>query len=141
MDELLAAKERLQADGVEVVGPNDHTLFKSIYFRDPSGPSGHRLELAVNTGTPERAAKAGRREVGHVERGRRTPREGTQTGCLAARWQPPGEPITVKMKRALPWGLPSPRAVAALDDWEGCVPQPAQVREALHLGAAPRVHP
>ena len=68
MDELLAAKERLQADGVEVVGPNDHTLFKSIYFCDPSGPSGHRLELAVNTGTPERAAKAGRREVGHVER-------------------------------------------------------------------------
>ena len=51
MDELLAAKERLQADGVEVVGPNDHTLFKSIYFRDPSGPSGHRLELAVNTAT------------------------------------------------------------------------------------------
>ena len=65
MDELLAAKERLQADGVEVVGPNDPTLFKSIYLRDPSG---HRLELAVNTGTPERAAKAGRREVGHVER-------------------------------------------------------------------------
>lgn len=65
MDELLAAKERLQADGVEVVGPNDPTLFKSIYFRDPSG---HRLELAVNTSTPERAAKAGCREVGHVER-------------------------------------------------------------------------
>ena len=57
MDELLAAKERLQADGVEVVGPNDHTLFKSIYFRDPSGPSGHRLELAVNTGTPERVQR------------------------------------------------------------------------------------
>ena len=50
MDELLAAKERMQADGIEVVGPTDHTIFQSIYFRDPSG---HRLELAVNTGTPE----------------------------------------------------------------------------------------
>ena len=49
MDELLAAKARLEADGIEVVGPTDHTIFKSIYFYDPSG---HRLELAVNTGTP-----------------------------------------------------------------------------------------
>ena len=49
MDELLAAKARLQADGIEVIGPTDHTLFQSIYFFDPSG---HRLELAVNTGTP-----------------------------------------------------------------------------------------
>jgi lactoylglutathione lyase len=32
------------------VGPTDHTIFKSIYFRDPSG---HRLELVVNTHTPE----------------------------------------------------------------------------------------
>ena len=54
MDELLAAKARLQADGIEVVGPTDHTIFKSIYFRDPSG---HRLELAVNTGTPEMMQK------------------------------------------------------------------------------------
>jgi lactoylglutathione lyase len=50
MEELLAAKARLQADGIEVIGPTDHTLFQSIYFFDPSG---HRLELAVNTGTPE----------------------------------------------------------------------------------------
>lgn len=49
VDELLATKARLQADGIEVVGPTDHTIFKSIYFFDPSG---HRLELAANTGTP-----------------------------------------------------------------------------------------
>ncbi len=50
MDQLLAAKVRLEADGIAVIGPTDHTIFQSIYFFDPSG---HRLELAVNTGTPE----------------------------------------------------------------------------------------
>jgi lactoylglutathione lyase len=50
--ELLATKARLEADGIEVVGPTDHTIFKSIYFFDPSG---HRLELAANTGTPKMA--------------------------------------------------------------------------------------
>lgn len=46
METLLAAKERLTANGVEVLGPTDHALFQSIYFFDPNG---HRLELAVNT--------------------------------------------------------------------------------------------
>jgi lactoylglutathione lyase len=54
MDELLAAKARLEADGIEVIGPTNHTIFKSIYFFDPNG---HRLELAVNTGTPEMMQK------------------------------------------------------------------------------------
>lgn len=49
MDELLATKAKLEAAGIEVVGVTDHTLFKSIYFFDPSG---HRLELACNTSTP-----------------------------------------------------------------------------------------
>ena len=50
LDELNAAKARLQAAGIEVVGPTEHTIFKSIYFFDPNG---HRLELAVDTATPE----------------------------------------------------------------------------------------
>jgi len=50
MDELLAAKARLEADGIEVIGPTDHTLFQSIYFFDPNG---HRVELAWDCGTPE----------------------------------------------------------------------------------------
>lgn len=50
MEALLATKARLEQDGIEVIGPTNHTIFKSIYFFDPSG---HRLELAVNTGTPE----------------------------------------------------------------------------------------
>lgn len=50
VDELLETKARLEAAGIEVVGPTDHTLFKSIYFFDPNG---HRLELAANTATAE----------------------------------------------------------------------------------------
>lgn len=50
VDTLVATKARLEAAGIPVVGPIDHTLFKSIYFFDPNG---HRLELAANTGTPD----------------------------------------------------------------------------------------
>lgn len=49
MEELLAAKARLEADAIAVVGVTDHTLFQSIYFFDPNG---HRLELSVNTPIP-----------------------------------------------------------------------------------------
>ena len=52
VDELLATKARLQAAGIDVVGPTDHTIFKSIYFFDPNG---HRLELAADTSTPQMA--------------------------------------------------------------------------------------
>ena len=52
--ELLQAKERLQSKGVEVLGPTDHTIFKSIYFFDPNG---HRLELAWDCATPEQMRK------------------------------------------------------------------------------------
>jgi catechol 2,3-dioxygenase-like lactoylglutathione lyase family enzyme len=49
VDDLLSAKARLEAAGIEVLGPTDHTIFKSIYFFDPNG---HRLELAADTVTP-----------------------------------------------------------------------------------------
>ena len=48
-------KARLEADGIPVVGITDHTLFRSIYFFDPSG---HRLELAVDTSTPDLVKRA-----------------------------------------------------------------------------------
>ena len=54
MEDLLSTKARLEADGIAVIGPTDHTLFQSIYFFDPNG---HRLELAVDTTTPELDAK------------------------------------------------------------------------------------
>ncbi len=47
---LMETKAKLEAAGIEVVGPTDHTIFKSIYFFDPNG---HRLELAADCGTPE----------------------------------------------------------------------------------------
>ena len=50
LDTLAKVKARLEADGIDVVGPTDHTIFKSIYFFDPSG---HRLELAADTATPQ----------------------------------------------------------------------------------------
>lgn len=49
MDELIAAKEHIVAAGLDVIGPTDHYLFKSIYFFDPSG---HRLELCANVERP-----------------------------------------------------------------------------------------
>jgi len=54
MDVLLATKARLEAAGIEVLGPTDHTIFKSIYFFDPNG---HRLELACNTASPQMMEK------------------------------------------------------------------------------------
>lgn len=47
---LTKAKADLEAKGIEVIGPIDHSILKSIYFFDPNG---HRLELAAATGTPE----------------------------------------------------------------------------------------
>ncbi|MEN9887910.1 MAG: putative ring-cleaving dioxygenase MhqA [Pseudomonadota bacterium] len=50
MQTLEATKARLEAAGIEVIGPTNHTIFKSIYFFDPNG---HRLELAADVGTPD----------------------------------------------------------------------------------------
>lgn len=49
MDALMRAKAKAEAAGLEVIGPTDHTIFKSIYFFDPNG---HRLEIAANTAEP-----------------------------------------------------------------------------------------
>ncbi|BEV14661.1 VOC family protein [Herbaspirillum sp. DW155] len=49
-DTLREVMQRLQADGIEVVGITDHTIFKSIYFFDPSG---HRIELAADCATEQ----------------------------------------------------------------------------------------
>lgn len=50
MDALLSAKAHIEAQGIDVVGPTFHGIFRSIYFFDPNG---HRLELACNIGTAE----------------------------------------------------------------------------------------
>lgn len=48
MESLLAAKARVEARGIDVVGPTHHGIFKSIYFFDPNG---HRLELVCDIHT------------------------------------------------------------------------------------------
>ncbi len=53
-DALLAAKEHVESEGIDVVGPTNHGIFQSIYFFDPNG---HRLELVANTQTPDQIAE------------------------------------------------------------------------------------
>ncbi|HAU21681.1 MAG TPA: glyoxalase, partial [Erythrobacter sp.] len=52
--ELLAAKEHVEAQGIDVLGPTHHGIFKSIYFFDPNG---HRVELAADIGTDDQYAE------------------------------------------------------------------------------------
>jgi glyoxylase I family protein len=54
LETLNGARLRLQARGIDVVGPTNHELFQSIYFFDPNG---HRVELAADTSTPEMLAR------------------------------------------------------------------------------------
>lgn len=51
---LVKTKAHLEANGVEVIGPTDHKICQSIYFFDPNG---HRIELALDTTTPEMVQK------------------------------------------------------------------------------------
>tara|TARA_B100000315_G_scaffold142358_1_gene131406 strand:+ start:2358 stop:2909 length:552 start_codon:yes stop_codon:yes gene_type:complete len=50
MKGLMETKLKLESMGLEVIGPVDHSLFKSIYFTDPSG---HRVELTCNINIPQ----------------------------------------------------------------------------------------
>jgi catechol 2,3-dioxygenase-like lactoylglutathione lyase family enzyme len=54
LDALTAAKAHIEAQGIEVLGPTYHGIFRSIYFFDPNGL---RLELACNIGTAEQYAE------------------------------------------------------------------------------------
>ena len=49
-DALVSAQEELKSKSVDVLGPVNHGVFKSIYFFDPNG---HRLGLVAETGTKE----------------------------------------------------------------------------------------
>lgn len=54
MEALEDMKRRIEEAGVEVLGPIDHQICRSIYFFDPNG---HRLELAYDTTSDEMAEK------------------------------------------------------------------------------------
>ena len=54
VEALARFKVRLEQAGVDVLGVTDHGSMQSIYFFDPSG---HRLELAADTATPDMMKK------------------------------------------------------------------------------------
>jgi catechol 2,3-dioxygenase-like lactoylglutathione lyase family enzyme len=68
-EDLLTTKAKAEARGLEVLGPTDHGIFKSIYFFDPNG---HRVELAFDTGTPEEMAELKRVSVEMLDEWTRT---------------------------------------------------------------------
>ncbi|TCZ63264.1 VOC family protein [Roseicella aquatilis] len=72
-------KVNAEAEGIEVVGPTDHTIFKSIYFFDPSG---HRLELAAWTTTPETLERMRSVAPAMIEEWARTKRPPRHTAWL-----------------------------------------------------------
>jgi catechol-2,3-dioxygenase len=55
MDELLAARDRIEKAGLQVVGVTDHHIIQSIYFFDPNGL---RLEITTKTAEDAEFAKA-----------------------------------------------------------------------------------
>ena len=64
VEALHAAKARLEAAGVEVLGVTDHHVIESIYFFDPNGL---RLELTVPTASAETTARHEREARAAVE--------------------------------------------------------------------------
>lgn len=71
VEALLAARARIEAAGLEVLGPVNHGIFRSIYFFDPNG---HRLELAANTCTAQEMSELHRVAPDMLEEWSRTKR-------------------------------------------------------------------
>ena len=82
-DTLVGFKEHLEANGVEVLGVTDHSIFHSIYFFDPNG---HRIELACNDPKiAEMAVKAAAVKDEMLEEWTRTKRAPRQAAWLHER--------------------------------------------------------
>lgn len=62
--DLVNVKNQAEKEGLEVIGPTNHAIFKSIYFFDPNG---HRLEIAWNCGTAKQIAELKRVAVPMLE--------------------------------------------------------------------------
>ena len=73
-NDLISAKKALTSEGIDVLGPVNHGVFKSVYFFDPNG---HRLELAANTGTPEQFKELKRVALPMVEEWSKTKKADT----------------------------------------------------------------
>lgn len=79
LDALETIRAKAEAAGLDVVGPTDHGIFRSIYFHDPSG---HRLELAAWTTTAEELAHLKSVAPAMVEEWARTKRPPRQSAWL-----------------------------------------------------------
>lgn len=86
---LESTRRRLIARGIEVVGPTDHGLFRSLYFFDPNG---HRLELTVNTGSEEDRRRAREVAPAMLEEWSRTKRAPRHAAWLHAQEFTTGDP-------------------------------------------------
>ncbi|MBU0552837.1 VOC family protein [Myxococcota bacterium] len=90
VEALMEAKAKVEGAGLEVIGPTDHGIFKSIYFFDPNG---HRLELAANTleaGMLEELATVAPAMIAEWSRTKRAP--------MHAAWLHNGQPFQEFMK-------------------------------------------
>ena len=66
MDALLEGKRRLEAAGVDVLGPKDHRFCQSIYFFDPNGI---QLEMTVTRAEAPGELNRMERAAGRAARG------------------------------------------------------------------------
>ena len=82
IEALEETRERLLADGIEVVGVTDHAIFRSIYFFDPNG---HRLELACDTATPQQMKQLDEVKWAMLEEWSRTRRAPRHAAWMHAR--------------------------------------------------------
>lgn len=64
VEEVEAAKVRLEANGIDVIGVTDHRFIKSIYFFDPNG---YRLELTHELAKEEADYIKKKHDVAHNE--------------------------------------------------------------------------
>ncbi len=63
VDEVKAAKKRLQSAGVEVLGVTDHHIIQSIYFFDPNGLRVELTARSVSQAAMDEAQQKARAEL------------------------------------------------------------------------------
>jgi catechol 2,3-dioxygenase-like lactoylglutathione lyase family enzyme len=86
LEALEAARDRAQSFGLEVIGPVDHGVFRSIYFFDPDG---HRLELACDTASEAQLAELRRVAPAMLEEWRVTRKAPRHAAWLHGGGSPP----------------------------------------------------
>lgn len=81
------AKERLEAEGVKVLGITDHHFIQSMYFFDPNGL---RVELTARSAKPEYMEEAQKEAKPRLDEWTRRKRRGAVPGSKSVREDPRG---------------------------------------------------